>query len=88
MNQIYAKLSVVSMQEVLQKMSELMNSVPEKTLYHIANTRRSIRERALKIITQGLDLETEEGKSIMQAIPFEFINRDDIMGALWYIETL
>jgi hypothetical protein len=76
------------MQDILIERAKLIDSAEQATLDRIPNTRRRTRERAIKVLTEVLDPTSEKDNVIFQTLPLEFLERGDVIWAIWYIETV
>lgn len=75
------------MQEAEIIRMQLIDSAKQEILDDVSHLQSDIRRAAISALTSWLDLDSEEGKFIKLTIPLEFIARDDILRAIWYIET-
>jgi hypothetical protein len=53
----------------------------------IGDVERSVRREAVSILETTLNPQSDEDKSILQTIPLELLERSDLIGAIWYLET-
>ncbi|MFA6091289.1 MAG: hypothetical protein WC774_05970, partial [Candidatus Gracilibacteria bacterium] len=75
------------MQNILEKRAELINQVGPQVLDAIGDVERSVRREAVSILETTLNPQSDEDKSILQTIPLELLERSDLIGAIWYLET-
>lgn len=68
--------------------SELIDNVDQKVLSRLAAIKRITRERAIDMLTKPLDPNSPEDTAVLANIPLELVKRDDILGAMWYVETV
>ncbi|MBP9779721.1 tetratricopeptide repeat protein [Candidatus Gracilibacteria bacterium] len=76
------------MSDVFRKGSELLEKANERDLRSIASTQRSTREKAINSIIKPLDPLSKDDMAVFQTLPIEFLKRGDIIGAVWFIETV
>lgn len=66
----------------------ILESIPLKTINQVHHVQRDIRERAVCAITKSLNSNSQEDIRSFYAVAFEFLERDDVLWALWYLETV
>ena len=68
--------------------SELIDNADQRVLSRLAAIKRITRERAIDQLTKPLDPNSPEDTAVLANIPLELVKRDDIIGAMWYVETV
>lgn len=66
----------------------ILSSANQETIDRVAHLNRNVRERAIYTLIIWLDVESEGDKKKVMNIPLEFLERDDVLGAIWYIITM
>lgn len=78
----------MSPEELNSRNAEILDTANPKVIDRIASTHRSTRERALFLLIGQLDPNSSSDLTVIQTLPIELLSRGDLLGALWYIETL
>lgn len=76
------------MHAIIKQRAILVEKLDKELLSGIGSTKRKIREAAINTLIAPLDQDSEIDKWIFQTLPLEFLERDEIMEAIWYIETV
>lgn len=76
------------MQEIYPLMREILENAAPDIIDKIADIERTTRESAIGVLTAPLSFQSEQDNVIFQTLPLAFLERDDVIGALWYIETI
>lgn len=74
--------------DISTRTAELLNKAEQKVLNDIADLSEEVREKAIYTLTLPLDISSDTDKVIFQTVPLELLKRDDLIGAIWYMETM
>lgn len=75
-------------QDILRLRADLFDSANEKILDQVAHIKRRVREKAISKLTSSLDRNPSLGGIVFQTLPIEFLERWDVIWAIWYVETI
>ncbi len=76
------------MQEIYPLMREILEKTAPDIIEKITDIERTTRKWAIDALTASLSPHNEQDKVIFQTLPLAFLERDDLIWALWYIETI
>ncbi len=73
---------------VSERRAVLVNNAPQSVINGIGDVRRVIREKAIKTLTDPLDLGSIADIEVFYSLPLEFLAQGDLPGAIWYMQTI